>query len=181
MNTSEIKPLASDGIYTEVAPLDIAKVAVFVKSICLVRFPFISKMKTPPTFKCFKEVTVRIEVGNVTRYGKPKPQRRRFDVVILAKPHYAAYGDELLSIGIEIKSSKSDLRRDIKYGDYLGFTNYFFFATPDFLVAEALKKAELPTVGVINITSGVVVKMPNYQDVSTENSEKILRQIAFNY
>ena len=158
----------------------VVKEGKFVKKICLQRFPFISQMKTPPSFKCFTEVTIRLETGAVTRFGKPKPQRRRFDAVILVKPHYAAYGQELFSIGIEIKSSKSDLVGDSKFRDYLGFANYFIFAVPDFLVSEAMKKSENEIgIGVLNVSTGEFAKMPTYQDVSIENSESILRQIAF--
>lgn len=159
--------------------LSFVKEGNFVDKICLDMFPFISKMKTKPSFKFHKEVTIRIETSELTKFGKPKPQRRRFDAVLLVKPFYSAFGEDLFSIGLEIKSSKSDLWNDNKLFDYIGYTNYFFLVVPDNLVEDALQKAITTKIGVINATNGKIVRMPVLQQVSVENSESILRQIAF--
>ena len=64
------------------------KTGFWINPITEKEFEFIKKMKTPPTFKFYKEVTIRIDVGEKTRFGRPKPQRRRLDAVALCKPHY---------------------------------------------------------------------------------------------
>lgn len=159
---------------------ELVKQGNFVEQICVQKFDFITKMTTKPTFKVYKEVTVRLETEEKTRFGEPKPQRRRFDAVLLVKPFYSAFGNQLFSIGVEIKTSKLDLLKDAKFTDYLGFTNYMFFAVPEKLVQLTLQKCEnFENIGVINIKNSVIVKMPTFQDVSVENSEALLRQIAY--
>ncbi|SFC33444.1 hypothetical protein SAMN05421780_104296 [Flexibacter flexilis DSM 6793] len=153
----------------------------WIKQISKDRFPFISKMATPPAFSLYKEVTVRIDTDEITRFGKPKPQRRRFDAIALVKPHYKAYGDELFTIGIEIKVSKSDLTSDIKYTDYIGYANYNFFAVPTALVSAAREKLKnTKEFGIINIDFNEIVKMPEFQNVAVSNSEALFREIIFN-
>lgn len=134
----------------------------WVKTLCLQHYPFIAKMSTPSETKVFKEVTVRIATEETTRFGKPKPQRRRFDAVMTIKQHYAAYGDELMTAGIEIRVSKSDLVNDSKFLEYLGWTEFFFFAVPSKLVEVALEKSEgceqSNLIGVIDVE---IMKFPN--------------------
>jgi hypothetical protein len=156
------------------------KTDFWISTVSRHEFPFITKMKTPPLFKVYPEVTVRIETDEKTRFGKPKAQRRRFDAVALLKPHYKAYEDDLLTVGFEVKVAKSDLTGDLKFLDYLGFTDFFFFAVPSHLVGLAKKKAEISKhIGVIDAERGTIELMPERQQVSEGNMLKVCRQIVF--
>lgn len=152
----------------------------WAKELSRKEFPFITKMSTPPLFKVFPEVTVRIETEEKTRFGKPKPQRRRFDALSLVKPFYKAYENDLFTVGFEIKVAKSDLTGDQKYLDYLGFTDFFFFAVPTFLVEQAKMKAEYSKhIGVIDAEKGKIELLPERQQVTEGNMLKVCRQIVF--
>lgn len=152
----------------------------WVNQLCSSYFPFIKKMRTPPKTSIYSEVTIRIETGEKTRFDKPKPQRRRFDAIVLIKPHYKAYGNECLVVGVEIKVSEADLLQDKKYTDYLGYTDFMFFAVPAKLLDSALDKAsQHDNIGVISTTSLTIHKMPTRQTVPQENFEELFRQILF--
>lgn len=152
----------------------------WTKPIAYKEYPFLNDKWTPPTFKVYSEVTVRIETDQKTRWGTPKAQRRRFDAVALLKPHYKAYEDDLLTVGFEVKVAKSDLTGDSKFLDYLGFTDFFFFAVPSSLVSLALAKAQISKhIGVINAEKGTIELMPERQQVSEGNMLKVCRQIVF--
>ncbi|ANQ52928.1 hypothetical protein MY04_05975 (plasmid) [Flammeovirga sp. MY04] len=156
----------------------------WMKTLCEREFSFIKKMSTPPECHTYKEVTVRIPTEEKTRFGKLKPQRRRFDAIFTLKPYYSAYGDDLLTAGIEIKVSKSDLMGDDKYLDYLGWTNFFFFAVPSHLVEVAQQKiAESgykELLGIIDAETSEVVQWPERQEPTAENSMKLYRELLFN-
>lgn len=163
----------------------------WANSLSLKDFPFIVKMATPPTFKMYKEVTIRLKgdqkgTQQRDRFGKFKPQRRRFDGVGLVKPFYDAYGNDLFTVGFEIKVSKSDLVGDKKYMDYLGFTNYFFFVVPEQLLADALKKIEgdadnSPMIGLMVVSKNglEIKKMPKKQTPNAENEANLFRELLF--
>jgi hypothetical protein len=98
--------------------------------------------------KFFTEVTVRIPTENLTRRGKPKPQRRRMDLVAVVLPHIKVW--QPLLIGVEVKVSKSDLMGDDKIADYLDYCHLFYVAVPVDLVNEAKAKiAKLNGVGLL--------------------------------
>ncbi len=152
----------------------------WLRPLALQHCPFISKMKTPPTAMFFTEVTVRIPTEEVTRFGKPKPQRRRFDAIALVKPHFKAYGDDLFALGIEVKVSKSDLSGDMKFTDYLAYCDYFAFAVPTELLAEARRKIhDRPAVGLINAHTGEWEVMPKQLEMTPECATELYRQLAF--
>ncbi|WP_345375036.1 hypothetical protein [Algivirga pacifica] len=148
-------------------------------------YPFIHKMKTPPTTQLHTEVTVRIPTGERTKFGKEKPQRRRFDLVGLVKPFYSAWGNELFTVGFEVKVSKSDLLQDEKYLDYLGYTDFFFFAVPTELVSETEQKiSQTPIIqadyiGIYDVNQAAFVRLAERQELSPDNTEKLFRQLLF--
>lgn len=125
----------------------------------------------------FPEVTVRPPTEGTTRRGKPRFQRRRFDLVALVQPHYKIW--EPLAIGIEIKVDVHDLMNDDKIADYLPYVHLFYLAVPSDLEEAALEKmAHLPwgAVGLllvdgvkqlangINIGQGITIKLqPNLE------------------
>lgn len=152
----------------------------WLAGLSLKHCPFIAKMRTPPTAKYHREVTVRIPSELKTRFDKPKPQRRRIDVVALVKPHYKAWGNELFSVGFEIKVSESDLKCDKKYTDYLGYSDYFLFAVPTGLVSAAKHKINGdPRIGLFDTESSEILVMPERQEVTDKNAFELYRQIAF--
>lgn len=153
--------------------------AGWINRIASKEFPFIRKMATPPQWSIFKEVTVRIKTENKTKYGRPKPQRRRLDSVLLVKPHYKAYGNEIFTLGIEIKVSKSDLLSDEKFIEYLGYTDFLLFAVPENLVEYAVQKLkDFPTIGIISVgEKPVVSKYPDRQKVSPDHKSEVLQEL----
>lgn len=154
----------------------------WVECLSKEQYPFITKMKTKPIAYLQKEVTIRVPNLEKTRFGKPKPQRRRFDLIAVVKPFYSAYGNDIFTVGIEIKVSKNDLDNDNKYLDYLGYTNYFFFAVPTELVPNALEKTQSnPLIGVVDATGNKIIKLPEIQKVCAQNSMELFRQLVCNF
>lgn len=143
--------------------------------------PFTTKMATPPQFKIYNEVTIRIPTDDKTRFGKDKPQRRRFDSIAVIKPHYKAWGEEILTVGIEIKVSKSDLMNDKKLKEYLGYTNFFFVAVPAELVEDAKQKIgeDKDSIGIIGIQGNRadIIMLSNIKSVKTEHSQQLFQEL----
>lgn len=66
-----------------------------------------------------------------------------------------------ITIGFEVKANNYDLQKDHKFTHYLGYTDYFYFAVPPELVCATQDKLkQYPEVGIIDITSGIIIKMP---------------------
>lgn len=86
----------------------------------------------------FPEVTVRVPAEGKTRRGKPRLQRRRFDLVALVQTHYKNFTP--LAIGVEIKVSRHDLLADDKLSDYLPYVHLFYLAVPAELEGDATDK-----------------------------------------
>jgi hypothetical protein len=157
------------------------KEETWLRSLCLAQFPFLSQMATPPQSRHYPEVTVRIPTEEKTRFGKDKPQRRRFDVVILVKPYYRAWGEEIFTIGVEIKVSKSDLMNDAKISDYLGYTDYFFLCVPEDLLAMAvIKRDSHPDIGILRVTGHgcQLVVMPGKQQIEPVHGLQLYRELT---
>lgn len=152
----------------------------WVMALALQHCPFIKKMKTPPVSQFFHEVTVRVPGEDRDRFNRPKPQRRRMDIVSLIKPHYKAWGTDLFSVGIEVKVTKSDLMGDNKWLEYLPYCDYFCFAVPADLLEDTKEKvADFPAVGILSANTGEWYKMPTLYDVAPRHSAEIYKQIAF--
>jgi hypothetical protein len=91
----------------------------------------------------FPETTVRLPVEGLTRRGKRRLQRRRFDLVALCQIHYRSFVP--IAIGVEIKVDKHDLLGDQKLADYLNYVHMMYLAVPPELENDALDKmASLP-------------------------------------
>ncbi len=109
----------------------------------------------------FTEVTVRIEAQKkAKRTGRAYSglQRRRIDLVALVQAHYKKYSP--LTIGVEIKVSKSDLLNDHKIEAYLPFCDLFYLATPVELKEDALVKLDneaLVEVGLMLVSNDNVI------------------------
>lgn len=152
----------------------------WVNPLALQHCDYIAKMSTPPKATFHREVTIRKVTDEVTRFGKPKPQRRRFDLISLVKPHYKAWGEDLFSVGIEIKVSKSDLSRDSKYKDYLPYVDYFAFAVPTQLLPDARRKiGSNPRLGLINADTGRWDVIPELKAAEPAQAAELYKQIAF--
>ncbi len=113
-------------IFTEKKVCEILRQKQPYHEIIKDRYPFIIKMRTPPVYMSMDQFTVRIAREEVDRFGKPKPQRRRYDQLIVAKPHFKAYGGDILTFAVEIKISIADFKADKKYSEGLAHPDYFF-------------------------------------------------------
>ena len=63
--------------------------------------------------------------------------KSRFDVIAVEK-----YNEEPKVIGFEIKTSKSDLKNDTKFENYLKYCHKLFFVVPEDLKDDAVTKAK---------------------------------------
>ncbi|QMW06390.1 hypothetical protein [Spirosoma foliorum] len=158
----------------------------WVDPLVLAAFPFTAQMSTKAQFNVEREVTIRIPTDQKTRFNRPKPQRRRFDAVAVVKPHYRAWGDELFTVGFEIKVTKSDLLADVKIADYLGYTDFMYLVVPTDLVMLANEKVANHTlmngdrlIGILNAQSGEVVCHPARQQLTAECQVELYRELAF--
>jgi len=150
----------------------------WVHALVLQRYPspYGKRKSTQASF--FREVTVRIPTDETTRWGKPKPQRRRIDLVTVIFPHIKQWVP--LICGIEIKVTHYDLMNDTKIGDYLGFCDLFFLAVPKVLGDKALKKVKAVDnrVGVLVVSNqGInrvtINRYPNDLEPSLANKIKL--------
>lgn len=130
---------------------------------------------------CMNEFTVRLDKSVILTDGRFKPTPRRFDAMLLVVPSLNAVAQQwTFKVGIEVKADKSDLLKDEKLHDYLGWTDYFFLAVPDNLVRCAMDKVKTePRVGVISLDSGTIVKMPAWQEVPTGRKLAIMEQAFY--
>ena len=98
------------------------------------------------------DVTLAHEVWINERKG-------RVDSVIIVKGH-----NEEVSICFEIKGHFKDLKKDTKMFNYLGHSDYFFLAVPQYLITSALKKAAIDSrIGVLRTTDGGIIRFPEKQ------------------
>ena len=84
---------------------------------------------------------------------------RRIDLLgieNITKDHHEKY--ELNLHGVEIKVSKSDLERDIKYPEYGEFVDFLWLAIPSYLL-ETAKSIKADYVGILIIDKGCDVKI----------------------
>ena len=128
--------------------------------------------------KFVSEVTVRLPTEELTRRGKPKPQRRRMDLVAVVLPHIKIW--QPLLIGVEVKVSKSDLMGDNKISDYLNYCHLFYLAVPVDLVDLAKAKvANLNGVGILADSGGKVniILHATRRDLSAENQRDIQSEL----
>lgn len=128
--------------------------------------------------KFVTEVTVRLPTEELTRRGKPKPQRRRMDLVAVVLPHIKVW--QPLLIGVEVKVSKSDLMGDNKIADYLDYCHLFYLAVPSDLVAEAKAKiANLHGVGLLVNNGGKVsiVHHATRRELTAENQRDLQAEL----
>lgn len=135
-------------------------------------------MATPPQASIIHQLTVRIATDKLTKFGKPKPQRRRFDALAVVKPYFSAYQGDLITFGIEIKVAKGDLKSDEKYIESLHFTDYYIFVISNNLIKTALEKLNNTNIGILNFSTGEVIKLPVIQKVSLANRLAVFCEFA---
>ena len=142
-------------------------------------------------YRVFEELTIRYDTGEKTRKGLKKMEHYRFDAVFFIQPGQASLNqNECLTVGVELKGSKEDLKYDKKMGKYLGWTDLFFIGVPEALVDEAVTKAEevsmqafgnVDMVGVVAVDTGLIVKIPvRRQEVSQANRIAVYEQVIYN-
>ena len=132
---------------------------------------------------CLNEFTVRLDKGTTLPDGRFEHCNRRFDAMLLVVPSLSALAQQwTFKVGIEVKASKSNLMKDNKIFDYLGWTDYFFVAAPNYLVKFAVERfKDSPRIGILSLDSGDIVKMPAWQDISTGRKLSIMEQAFYGY
>lgn len=133
------------------------------------------------SYRTFEELTVRYETGELNRFGGSKPDHYRFDAVLFVQPGRDSLNQkQCFSVGIEIKGFESDLKQDEKICKYLGWTDFFFIGVPKELIQAAIEKSAMDDrIGVMEITTGKIWKMPVHQKISIENQFAIMQQVFF--
>ena len=132
-------------------------------------------------YRIFEEVTVREYTGEKNRWGDDKPDHYRFDCVFFVEPNQAALNKrQVYTVGVELKNSKEDLKYDDKIEHYLGYTDFFFIGVPSSLVNEAIEKSNLDNhIGVFDVESGSLIKMPERIIPTVERKYALLEQILY--
>lgn len=172
--------------------IDILTLGEWLSPVCRDFLPDTKKLFDTMDRKGYKhesfglpELTVRIPVdGKTTKHGKPKYQRRRFDMIFVVKPHYKAHSEEIFTVGFETKVSLSDLKQDEKFLDYIGHVNYFFFSVPADLVQDTEEKikSDAPeeagkSIGIFDLTNQEIIKMPESMKNTIRKGE-FMQEIA---
>jgi len=97
------------------------------------------------------------------RYGT-----RRLDALIhVSLMKGSIFYNDSFDVAIEIKTSRDDLKGDMKMFEYLGYSDYMLLIVPTILIPSALSKvADYDTIGVADIDTGKVYKLPEKQEIS---------------
>lgn len=129
------------------------------------------------------EFTIRFDKGIVTPDGRYERCWKRFDTVLLVEPTVNSIAQQwVFKVAVEVKTNKNDLLSDDKISFYLGWTDYFFIAVPDYLMPVAIKKASVDSrIGVFSLNTGEITKMPSWQDVAIGRKCSIMEQAFFSY
>jgi hypothetical protein len=142
-------------------------------------------------YKVFPELTIRyLRDGEKTRMGLDKYDHYRFDAVLMVKPGMRSVNQhQYFTVGIELKGTKEDLKRDNKIVKYLGWTDFMFLGGPEHLQKDLLAKVEeldkqypehAGKIGVMSTDTGIVNKLPKRQDVPDGHRIDMLNQIVYN-
>jgi hypothetical protein len=142
-------------------------------------------------YKVFSELTIRyLRDGEKTRMGLDKYDHYRFDAVLMVKPGMRSVNQhQYFTVGIELKGTKEDLKRDDKIIKYLGWTDFMFLGGPEYLQNELLAKAaeidkQYPEytgeIGVMSTDTGLVNRLPKRQSVPDGHRIDMLNQIVYN-
>ena len=133
-------------------------------------------------YRIFTEVTIRKGTGEQTRLGLDKTKHYRFDAIFFIQPGLRALNQhQCYTVGVELKNSKSDLMGDKKIEEYIGYTDFFFIGVPENLIEEALERADGNSkIGVYDIESGLIIKLPKRIDVSPQYRAEIYEQVLYN-
>lgn len=130
-------------------------------------------------YKSFEEVSMRRPLKGMQN------GTYRADIVTFISTGYEDrwpkfYNRTNMSVVFEVKSSLKDLNRDKKYVNYFSCSDFFFFAVPTALCAQALfKMRDVPEVGIVDIEKGNIVKMPRPQAVNPKYYLELLEQSIY--
>lgn len=104
------------------------------------------EVKEVKHFHLFKEVAITAGSSH---------HARRIDVVAIVRETYKSPLPTVL--GVEIKTSINDLRRDMKLTEYMSFCHYFYLAIPnERAFIEAAESVTTPSIGILTLTEQVV-------------------------
>ena len=132
---------------------------------------------------CVEELPVSIPTSRRDSRARPIVKNRFIDVAFfVGAGKSAAYHGDVFSVGLEVKANLYDLIGDQKIQHYIGKTDFFYLAVEDWLIVEALKKAQgLPGIGVISLSSGHIVKPAIRQDVTASIRQQLLLRVLFHH
>lgn len=128
-----------------------------------------------------EEYPIPISIGK-NRIGGNNVQTRFIDFVYILKPGDAAiFRQECCTIGVEIKSSVSDLFRDpLQINRYLGKTDYMFLCVPNDMLNVAIEYVQSEErLGLFNLETGEIVVFPIRQEMDPTWKEKLLLRALF--
>ena len=136
----------------------------------------------PISYKTTDEVSIREEVEKC-KDGTVRKNRRIVDTVIFVEPgERAICQDWDFTIGLEVKAFAADLTGDKKISHYLGWTDMFFIAVPDKLIAKALRKVDgMDNIGVLGLDSGHILKRPTAQNVTPTRRLELMKEVFFHH
>ena len=141
-----------------------------------------SRGKLDITYKQLNEFVIRFSKGQRTD-GTLKRNHRKIDAVLFVEPGNRALCQKWdFTVGVEVKVTSRDLLNDEKIPHYLGWTDFFFLASPDDLIEQTLTKASIsPYVGVVSLDSGKIYKYPVRQDVSLDRKVEVMTQAFYKH
>lgn len=140
------------------------------------------EFRIPICYKTTDEVVIR-EVVKQCEDGTVRTNKHVIDTVIFVEPgDRALCQDWDFTIGLEVKASSADLISDVKIPHYLGWTDLFFIAVPDKLIAKALRKvAGIDNIGVLGLDSGHILKRPTVQNITTMRRLELMKEAFFHH
>lgn len=130
-------------------------------------------------YKSFEEVSMRKPLKGMQN------GTYRADIVTFISTGYEDrwpkyYNRTNISVVFEVKSSISDFNKDKKFVNYFSCSDFFFFAVPTALCAQALfKMRDIPEAGIVDAERGNIVKMPHPQVVNQKYYFELLEQLIY--
>lgn len=109
-----------------------------------------------------------------TGYRKP-------DSILVVNPLAKNHRGETFTIAIEVKVRKESFNEDNKYPKYLGWTDFLLIAVPAKISAYVNSRITNPYIGVVDIDTGDIVRMPMRQAIPPERELFVIRKMMFRF
>lgn len=118
----------------------------------------------------------------LTKTGSQNIRTRYIDFIYIVSPgNSAVHRNECYSVGVEIKTSVSNLYNDpLQILRYFGKTDYLFLCVPEAMKDEALRFVEWEDrIGVFILETGQIVRFPDKQEIAAEWKDRLLYRALF--